>query len=240
VIGFGIVSFILYYYKKRSEHLYEKETMSNEFQQELLKTKLEAQEETFMQIAEELHDNVGQLLSSTKLLLGITERMLTEVPETLVVASETLGKAIRDIRSLSKVLNKEWLEQFSFIQNLKTETDRINLSRVIDVGFDATVNTLPLKAETQLMLFRIVQEALNNSIKHSDAKKIDLTLRCSSENIEVTIFDDGRGFDMNAVESGGFGLGNMRHRTKLLKGSIEWNSMREKGTFVRIFIPIEH
>ena len=102
--------------------------MQQEFQQQLLQSQVEVQEHTFEQIGKELHDNVGQLLGSTRMLLGITERSLQQVPPTLSSANETLSKAIQEIRTLSKILNKEWLEQFSFQENLQAEIQRINSS----------------------------------------------------------------------------------------------------------------
>ena len=110
--------------------------MENAFQQELLQTQLETQESTFYQISQELHDNIGQLLSSTKLLIGITKMCIaqndfTNVPDTISTAEQTLSKAIQDLRSLSKSLNKEWLHQFNLVENLEEEIKRINAARNI-------------------------------------------------------------------------------------------------------------
>ncbi len=126
-----VVFILLFYQKKRFQHRQQLADMQNSVKQELLKTQLETQEETFLQIGNEIHDNVGQLLSSTKILIAITERSLPFVPDTLRTASETLAKAIQDLRSLSKTLNKEWLEKFNIIENLLLETERINASRTI-------------------------------------------------------------------------------------------------------------
>ena len=100
--------------------------MKAKYEQELLQSKLETQEQTFQQIGKELHDNVGQLLSTSRMLLGLTERSLPNPPDTLLTANATLGEAISELRSLSKSLDKEWLEQFSFTDNLQTEISRIN------------------------------------------------------------------------------------------------------------------
>ncbi len=125
------IAFLLIYQKRRQEYIIEKQALQNQFTEALLQSQLETHESTLHQISEELHDNIGQLLSSTKMLLGITGMNMDNTPDTLKTAEATLGKAIQDLRALSKSLNKEWLHQFNIVDNLKMEVDRINASRTI-------------------------------------------------------------------------------------------------------------
>src|SRR3954471_1551140 len=104
VLVFFIIIFIVMYQRRYYRFLREKQQLQNSFQNEILKTQLETQENTFFQIGEEIHDNIGQLLSSTKMMLGLTERSLPSVPDLLRTAQETLGKAISELRALSKSL----------------------------------------------------------------------------------------------------------------------------------------
>ncbi len=239
VLVFFIILFIVLYQRRYYRFLREKEHLHNTFQSEILKTQLETQEETFYQIGEEIHDNIGQLLSSTKLLLGITERSLQSVPDPLKTAQETLGKAIIEIRALSKSLNKEWLHQFNLIQNLETEFERINTANVIKVQLSTTIKILPLSPEAQVMLFRILQEAVHNSIKHSNAKIISVNISIS-DSINISIVDDGSGFQISENKYHGVGIINMTHRTTLLGGSIHWSSRTEGGTEVQINLPVKN
>lgn len=237
----GILVFILLFYqKKRFQHKHQLTQLQNSIQQELLKTQLESQENTFRQIAEEIHDNVGQLLSSTKILLAITERSLPEVPDTLRIASETLAKAIKDLRSLSKSLNKEWLEKFNLIDNLRMEADRINMARTVRVEVNTSIPLLPLKAEAQVMLFRIIQEALQNAIKHAEAPNITISIQLQAEHISAAIIDDGKGLPDPDHRPTGLGLLNMENRTRLLGGSIRWESMPGCGTQIHILLPAQN
>ena len=230
----GIVVFILLFYqKKRFQHRHQLMQLQSSIQQELLKAQLESQENTFRQIAEEIHDNVGQLLSSTKILLAITERSLPEVPDTLRTASETLAKAIKDLRALSKSLNKEWLEKFNLIENLEMEAQRINVARTVRVDVHSALDTLPLKPESQVMLFRIIQEALQNAIKHAEASTIGVIIYLEGSNIRVVITDDGKGLPR------GLGLTSMENRTRLLGGSTRWESTPGHGTSVYILLPTQ-
>jgi signal transduction histidine kinase len=238
VLVFFIITFIVLYQRRFYRFMREKQELQNSFQREILKTQLETQEETFHQIGEEIHDNIGQLLSSTKMLLGITERSLSSVPDPLRTAQETLGKAIGELRSLSKTLNKEWLHQFNLIQNLETEIERINSAHVLRLELQTNVKQLPLSPEGQVMLFRIIQEALHNCIKHANAKSIRISIELNSI-ISVTISDDGSGMRESNHEFEGVGIINMRHRTNLLGGTIKWGSSKNSGTEVHIELPIQ-
>jgi signal transduction histidine kinase len=239
VLVFFIILFIVLYQRRYYRFLREKETLHSNFQSEILKTQLETQEETFYQIGEEIHDNIGQLLSSTKLLLGITERSLPSIPAPLKTAQDTLGKAIIEIRALSKSLNKEWLHQFNLIQNLETEIERINTANVVKIQLYTTVKVLPLSPEAQIMLFRIIQEAMHNGIKHSNAKVLSINIDIS-DSIFISIIDDGSGFQINKNSHQGVGIINMKHRTTLLGGNISWKPRQEGGTEVQIYLPTQN
>lgn len=225
----GIVVFLLLFYqKKRFLH-----------QQQLLQTQAETQEETFRQISEELHDNVGQLLGTTKNLLFITQRSLEGVPDALTTAIETLTRAMKDLRSLSQALNKEWLAGFKLIDNLRVESERINLSQTVAVTLDATCSDLPLQSEAQIVLFRIIQEALHNGMKHAGSTRIAINIGSEANRIFVLIRDNGKGFDAASPSGNGVGLINMKRRTKTLHGTINWESTPADGTTVKISIPLQ-
>lgn len=212
--------------------------MASEFESQLLQSRMETQEETFATLGKELHDNVGQLLNSAKLLIGVTQRKLTDAPDTLAIADETLGTAINELRSLSKSLNKEWLEQFNFIDNLQAEIKRINATDHLQIHFTHTA-PLSLKSDEQIILFRIVQEALQNAIKHAQATNINIILKEEANSLYLIIEDDGKGFAEKEKAQSGVGLLNMQHRTKLLGGTIEWKSAGN-GASVIICLPVKN
>ena len=232
------IAFLLSYQKRKQDYQNEKLAMQSQFNEALMQSQLETHEATLNQISEEIHDNIGQLLSSTKMLLGITERNLENIPDTLKTAEQTLGKAIQDLRSLSKSLNKEWLHQFNITDNLKTEVDRINTARTIRAEYFTSTTFLPMQAEAQVMLFRIVQEAVQNCIKHANAQRITIRTLYSHEQITVTVDDDGDGFMQANQTASGVGMMNMQHRTKLLGGTIAWNPLTQ-GTQVFISLPVQ-
>lgn len=234
-----IVTFILLYQRRKQRYKSDMLNAKQKFEQELLKSQLETHEATLHQISEEIHDNIGQLLSSTKMLLGITGMNMDNAPDTLKTAETTLGKAIQDLRALSKSLNKEWLHQFNIVDNLKAETERINAAHTIQATYTSSTHFLPIPAEAQVMLFRIVQEALQNSIKHAQAQHISIETSFTNEHIAVTVEDDGIGINHEERPLTGVGILNMQHRTKLLGGTITWHTLPNGGTQVCITLPVQ-
>jgi signal transduction histidine kinase len=215
-------------------YILEKKELSNQFQRELLKTRLEAQEETLNQLGVDLHDNIGQLLSSSKLLIGVAERS-DDPSATLQLADETISKAIYELRAMSKALNTKWLERFNLIENLQAESDRVTASKVLSVTLQHPL-AIDMPADRQMMLFRIVQEAIQNSIKHAKASLISIVAKQEDDTLEVSITDNGKGFDVNNVAIQGVGVTNIRHRAQLMGGIATWNSSSE-GTTVSIQLP---
>jgi signal transduction histidine kinase len=238
----GILIYIfLFYQKKKFQHRQELADIKNATEKELLKTKLETQEETYQQIGEELHDNVAQLLSSAYILLGMTERALPEPPDTLLIAAESLSKAIKEIRSLSKSLSKEWLVQFNLVENLQAEAERINAAQSVRAEIRSEEKFLPLPEEMQIVVFRIVQEAIHNCIKHAVSTEIGVDIFLKENEIEIIIADNGRGFYISDHQKPkGIGIMNMIRRTKLLHGKIAWLPGEKTGTRVLINLPVKN
>lgn len=232
-----LVSFIVIHRKRRNQFIRDKLTMEKELEQQLLQSRIEVQEQTFQQIGKELHDNVGQLLSTSRMLIGLTERELKNPPDTLLTANATLGQAINEIRTLAKSLDKEWLERFSFSENIQTVIDRINAGEVIKASYEEQ-EPLLLRSDEQIILFRIVQEAVQNAVKHASPAFISIQVQKEEEGYTIQIRDDGRGFDATTVKRN-MGLTNMQHRIHLLKGSIQIQSSPGNGTDVKLYLPLQ-
>ena len=172
------------------------------------------------------------------MLIGITERSISNPPDTLHTANETLGKAISELRSLSKSMNKEWLEQFNLLQNLEVEVSRLNSTNTIQVHLSAVADSY-LKADEQIILFRIIQEAIQNSIKHAEASNIFIDIVNENSNLSIKIKDDGKGFNQTEVKNG-LGLLHLKQRTQILGGTISWITQENMGCTVLIEIPVKN
>ena len=234
VLSSGFVLFIIRFKIRQGLHHQEKKKMEEEFSKQLMQSQIEVQEATMSMLGQELHDNICQQMSSTKLLAAYAQRRPEEAQKTLSEMEEHLGNTINDIRQLTKSLDKEWLERFNLIANLETEINRLNAAQTLKILLE-TPAKLPLEADKQLMLFRIIQEALQNAVRHSGAPEIRILIITEAGLIQVNISDNGRGF--SAAEKPGLGMRNMKHRAGLLKGNISWHSTAE-GSSVQITIPI--
>jgi signal transduction histidine kinase len=230
-----IILLLLLYKKHQNQHRKEMVMLKNTYEQALLQSQVEVQEATFSTLGKELHDNLGQLLSTAKMLINVTSMNLENVPDSLNTADETISKALSELRSLSKTLNKEWLSQFDLIDNLKREINRINTSKTVQVHLEE-FDKLYLDTDKQIILFRIIQEAIQNSIKHASAKNISIKLNAATSRVEITVADDGLGFDP-VGKTDGVGILNMKQRTKLLGGNFKLFSDKEDGTRIVISLP---
>jgi two-component system, NarL family, sensor kinase len=237
LLSVAFLVFLVISRQQQNRLLLKHRALAAEFEQQLLQAQMEVQEYTLFQLGQELHDNIGQLLSSTKLLLGVTERGLQQVPDSLRTAENTLGKAIQDLRSLTKSLNAEWLHQFNLVENLRSEVERIQVARQIAISFHADAAMLPLEPKEQVIAFRVIQEAIQNSIKHSGAATMQIDIAQEEGKINISVADDGQGFDPEDKTRSGIGIMNMKHRIKLLGGSIRWEAGQSAGTKVSIVLP---
>ncbi len=230
-----LIVYIFFYQRRQNTFIEEKEVLQKKFDEVLKQSQIEVQENTMTHLGRELHDNIGQLLSSTKILLGITQKNLSNVPETMYAADESLSRAISEVRALSKSLSQEWLLQFNLIQNLKSEVGRINSTHDLYINLSCPTE-IELSNEKQIILFRIIQEAIQNTIKHAQASNIHVIITTSKEALSLKIIDDGKGFK-TPIQNSGLGLTNMKQRTHLLGGTIKWKSTEDKGCTIEIELP---
>ena len=236
LVAIGVIVLFTIYQKRQFHYLMEKKELSNRFQKELLKTRLESQEETLNNLGEELHDNIGQLLTSSKFLIGVADRELPAPSATLKVVDDTMSKAIRELRAISKSLSTGWLEQFSLIENLTSEAERIRSSKEIAITVTHP-DSIAIPMDRQMLLFRIVQESLQNAIKHGKPSTLAVKVEPKEENLHISIEDNGTGFDTTDVAKQGVGIMNIKHRTELLGGKAKWRSS-SFGTTVFIQLPL--
>jgi len=228
----GVVIFILLFYqRKKLRHKQELGELKGQMEKEMLRAQLETREESFRLVSEELHDNVAQLLGSAELMLGGLERALPQpVPEMLAHAQSLLAQASTDIRALSRSLSGEWLSHFSLIENLRLETERINTGDGrIQIELLAPGIQVPLSSEHQVMAFRIVQEALQNCMRHSGASRVEVLIGAEGQQVHIRIKDNGKGLKAQNGSRQGLGMINMQRRTGFLAGDIRWDSQEGRG-----------
>ena len=232
-----LVCLAIFSRRKKNRLYMEKKLLEEQFDAQLMQNRIEVQEATFNSLGTELHDNIGQLLSTAKMLIGITERQIQQPPATLISANETLDKAITELRGLSKSLNKDWMEQFDLYQSLIADIERINAAAVLHIKLSRSGHLLPANADQQFIFYRLLQEAIQNVIKHAAATDLHLVISYEKTHITAVVEDNGKGFDTRKP-SAGLGMKIMQQRAKILGGTVEWQSYLP-GTRLTIVFPIK-
>ena len=240
-----LVSFFFIFQKRQLQNKQEKATLQAQFSQEILKSQIEVQNSTLQQIGQELHDNIGQLLSVAKINLNILEgtNQNEENQEYIKQTNEIIGQSIQDLRSLTKSLDGDFVQQFGLQESITHELQRIRKTKKFETEVIQLGENYLLGFEKEIILFRIFQEFLNNSLKHSEAKHIKVEFTYESEIFKLCIADDGKGFDYEKVIAhklfdSGAGLRNISRRCEMIGGRCKLESGLGRGTQLSIYLPI--
>jgi signal transduction histidine kinase len=246
LVGFIVTILFLY---QRKQHRQEQEIVKikKEYDQELLRTQLEIQEGTFKTIGQELHDNIGQILSVVKLSLAILP-IEKEDPmyEGVLNIRQMLNKAIFDLADLTKSLHSDRIAQIGLSEAIRFELDSIRRAGLLQVTFESPSDEPMTDSQKGIFLFRIFQENLNNILKHSKATRVDVSIVVTElDKFLMKIRDNGIGFNVadkrdNASSSSGVGLKSMVNRAKLIGGEISFQSSPGNGTTVTVALPLPH
>ncbi len=225
LLVFAVIILFSVFSRRKNKFLIEQATEKEKFNTELTKTQIEIREETLRHISWELHDNIGQLMTLAK----IQVQMLGDKPDNLEEASETIGTAINELRSLSKMINPDALNKMSLPDALTLEIERFNRLKFINSTIKISGTPINFDTKREIIIFRILQEFFSNTIKHSKAKTLDVILKYSDNNLIIKAIDDGVGFSAETPKAG-IGLTNMTSRAKLINAILEISSEYNKGT----------
>ncbi len=235
------LAFLIYNrYKLKQEARLQTEIIKQ--QDQATKAIIQAEEKERKRIASDLHDGVGQLFSVVKMnLTGLLERLNPENSNDKLLAEKTLAlvdESCKEVRSIShqmmpNVLLKSGLVSAikDFIDNIDKESLKINLQTT-------GLNSL-LDNNVEIVFYRVLQETVNNVIKHAKATQLNIQIVKNSESVTASIEDNGIGFDTNFIEiSEGIGLKNIRTRVVYLKGTVNFANALNGGTIVNVWIPL--
>ncbi len=229
----GAIFFFFIIYQKR---ILKKELEINRIksiqQEEIIKNTILAQEKERKRIARDLHDEVGSMLSVVKLNISLFERK-ADNQKSKALALETksyIDDVILQVRRISRALMPPSLEKLGLAIAVEELSDWINKSNVLRIVYWCSRMTFRLESKKELAVFRIVQELMNNAIKHSGASQIQIKLRYSTYSFAVSVSDNGKGFVMDERIEKGLGLKNLESRTHMLNAKMKINSIPGKGT----------
>jgi two-component system, NarL family, sensor kinase len=238
----SFIAFIILMFNRRHiDHQRRITTLKSDFEKTLLATQLEIQEQTFQNISREIHDNIGLSLTLAKLNLNtLSWSNILTTREKVFGSVEFISRAIEDLSYLSKTLNTDFIEENGLLNALEVEIKKIKKLGLFQVEFDVAGSPVYMDTQKELVIFRIIQEVLNNSIKHAQATTLMISLNYHNDQVIVELGDNGRGFTDGKCSSKankGTGLLNIVKRASLIDGRCEVQSEQGKGTRVIMHVP---
>lgn len=240
LVGLSLIGSIGSFYQKRIQKLNKEKRQQEEFTKKLI----ESQENERKRVAAELHDSLGQdlLIIKNKLLTSIKKTDDEKSKEKFKEISELTSATLDNVREISYNLRPYELDRLGLTKTIESMIERANSST--NINFIGNIDDIDkiFIPEVEINIYRIIQESLNNVIKHSEAKDVIVCILKKEKEIVINISDDGKGFNirkynMNSKKKG-FGLKGIEERVRLLEGEFIVNSADGKGTELKIFIPV--
>lgn len=231
-------------YQNKNNLLWQKEALHqqqiNEMKKErkiaVMESVLKGQEEERSRLAKDLHDGVGGLLSGVKLSIsGMTGNVILSEENAMMFDKviRQLDQSISELRRVSHNMMPEALLKFGLAETLRNYCDHINFTGKLHVRFQAIGLEGRMDQNSEIIIYRIFQELLNNVIKHANAQQVLVQLTQENSRFTLTVEDDGKGFDINGSFAGA-GLSNIKSRAAYLNGTVDVVSKEGEGTSVHL------
>ena len=239
-----IVSILFIYQKKQISYQKNLNEIVSDFEKTLLSTQLEIQEHTFQNISREIHDNISLSLTLAKLNMNtLNLSNIEKSKEQLDSSIELVSKAINDLSDISRSLNSEIISEKGLIKALESEIGKLIKLELFTIQFEIKGNPVFMNSQKELVIFRIVQESLNNILRHSSAKKVVLQLDYTKTSMDIHLFDDGIGFvqsknGLSRPNNYTSGIRNMKKRSELINGTFTIDSILGAGTTIKLSVPL--
>ncbi len=216
------------------------QTPSQQKKKQILQAVLEAHERERQEVADELHENISQSLSSCKLLLGATLKEESVNSEIIKKVLFNIDNTINELRNISYSLSTSALRLIGLPQALRDLATRVTSKKKIARFLDANKfrSVKDYDPKVYLTIYRVAQEQLLNIVKHSDATLVNIDLRIIRDKIVIEVNDNGNGFDIAKVPRG-LGLTNIVNRVEHYNGKIEISSQPGKGCSLKAYMPFK-
>lgn len=221
---------------RTTEFQNERIQLIKKFESELLKSKKELTESLLKKISQEIHDNISPLLNLVKWnLSALDDSDNTHVKESKLYIVE----AIAALRTLSQTTNGDFVLKEGLNVAVLKLSNSLNSLKHLTCSFENTIDSdIKLNDANELIIYRCIQEILNNAVKHTDANEIKIIFSELDCLFKVTISDNGKGFEPSNTQNSGMGLKNITDRISIIKGELEISSIINKGTQITLSVPI--
>jgi two-component system, NarL family, sensor kinase len=236
----GIIIALFINQKRKFRYRQQLENQKKLFDEEILRTQLEIQTQTFETISRELHDNVSNTLSIALLNLNLAgDGLVAEKMNRIEETKSLLLEAKASVKDFSWSINPENIHTMGLSKSLVYLVGRLSKLKILTINFTVSGNEFDLESSRQIIIYRIAQEALNNCVKHGFGSIVNVDLDFSYPDFNLAIKDDGPGFDISqklssSSETHGSGLKNMISRAKMINADLRINSHSESGTIITL------
>ncbi|GHA54106.1 sensor histidine kinase [Pontibacter akesuensis] len=247
ILAVGIIVFVLLYQRRMLQHQDQVRYLHDLKQRQLLEATFQAQEEERRRVARDLHDEVGAMLALVKLNLHQLINNAAVKDEGLLTAGYNIKQQLDDVlssvRRISHDLMPVVLEKMGLAQALEALRRSFMSTGLLRITVKYNEKNRRLQAKHELLLFRMVQELLNNTLKHAQASEVTLDLFFGEDRTELIYMDNGKGFDLGSLQNrqnteGGLGIMSLQSRAALMGGDITITSAPGKGTKAEITLPV--
>jgi two-component system, NarL family, sensor kinase len=236
LLSLFIVAFVIRYNQKQLEFAAAKKSMELAFQNESNKAQLELSEQLLQKVSQEIHDNIGATLTLAKMQL--TTANDSTVGERSKTTIELLTRSIQDLRNLSKSINGTYMLENGLEKAIQRELGFVSLAGVIRTEMVWPEIHIDLSDQLEIVIFRAVQEAINNAVKHANASLIKVEALCLDDRLVFIVSDDGKGMDMDQVEKS-VGLNSLKARMMAIGGQFDIESAPDQGTAIQYILYTE-
>jgi signal transduction histidine kinase len=234
----SILLFVKQFRKKTLEYKTEKDRV----QQQLIAARLEIQEQTMQHIGREIHDSVGQKLTLASLYAYtlVLEKQYPGIEASLNSIGKLINETLAELRGFSKNLTDSEFLNASFESLMEHECKKVNAFGKCLVTLNISGAPITMPFDAKIITLRLIQEFLQNSLKHASCKNIMLQTFNGNKGFRLNASDDGVGFDVASVAGKGIGLKSMKQRAATIGASIQVQSQKGQGTKLQFFIPIQN
>lgn len=206
---------------------------------ELYNNQQKVQEQTLNHVSQEIHDNVGQLLSLVRMQLNQVAEKGGAENKLIIDAQDNIGRAMRDLRDMARGMSSDRIKLLGLFGSVEQEAQRIQRTGACEVNTHCEGSIQSLDHQREIILFRVIQESLQNVFKHAKASRIDISFHYQPHLLKIQVIDNGEGFVPEKKQKGsGLGLMNMQHRVQLAGGELSLETKEGEGTKVSILIPL--
>lgn len=240
-----IIIFVAYYQQKQAQHQITVKELQERHRQELMAAMFRGQEAERRRLAQDLHDDIGTMLSVAKMTLNQLERNLDRYSSERIQAHKTrqlLDDTLKNVRRISRDLVPTTLERFGLLAALEELINNAS-NDLITVQLEGHDSFSVVAQPMEVMLFRIVQELVTNAIRHAGASEIVVQFFRHDNELRVAVLDNGRGFDIDEVlqsRQRGLGLRNIESRLSVVDGHVTFDVAPGRGSRVIVQIPLEN